>query len=69
MINGEKVLPISLPIDPETSEPIAQTGELVIDVPDEAGQYEFVAYAVSLEPEIRGLSLVDNSFRITVVVE
>lgn len=69
VINGEKVLPISLPIDPETNEPIAQTGELVIDVPDEAGQYEFVAYAVSLEPEIRGLSLVDNSFRITVVVE
>lgn len=69
VINGKKALPVRLPINPEMNEPTPQFGELLIEVPDEEGQYEFVAYAVSLEPEIRGLSLIENSFRITVDVE
>lgn len=69
VINGQKALPVRLPINPETNEPTPQFGELVIEVPDEEGQYEFVAYAVSFDPEIQEFSTIENSFRITVDVE
>lgn len=69
VINGQTVLPVHLPVDPETNEPTPQTGELLIDVPDEEGEYEFVAYAVPLAPEVQAPPIIENSFRITVVVE
>lgn len=68
-INGQKVLPIRLPIDPETNEPIPQFGELTIDVPNDEGEYEFIAFAVPLPREILVIPIIENSFRITVVVE
>lgn len=69
VINGEKVLPVRLPMNPKTNETTPQFGQLVVDVPDQEGQYEFIVYAVAIGPEIREHSLIENSFRITIDVE
>lgn len=68
-INGEKTLPIYLPINSETNEPEAQYGELIIDVPNEEGQYEFIAFSVPMDQKLQILPIIENSFRITIIVE
>ena len=68
-LNGEQNLPIRLNRDAESNRIIQQTGALSFLAPDDPGTYEFIAYAVGLGSEMRGLGMVDNSFRITIVVK
>lgn len=68
-LNGHPNIPIRLSKDPETNEILPQAGKLSFVAPDEPGDYEFLVYQFGLGNKMLGLSMVDNSFRITIVVK
>ncbi len=68
-LNGQRYLPIQLTTNPASGQIIPQTGTVNFQAPSEPGNYEFIMYQFPVEREILGLSLVENSFRLTIVVE
>lgn len=46
-----------------------QNGKISFKAPSDPGSYEFVMYQFGLGKEMLGLPMVDNSFRMTIVVE
>jgi hypothetical protein len=68
-LNGQNRLPLHLAKDPLSGKITPQTGMVEFPAPDEPGNYEFIMYQFPLSSEMLGLSMVENSFRITIVVE
>lgn len=46
-----------------------QNEKISFKAPSDPGSYEFVVYQFGLGKEMLGLPMVDNSFRMTIVVE
>ncbi|WP_369670460.1 hypothetical protein [Enterococcus lactis] len=46
-----------------------QNRKISFKAPSDPGSYEFVVYQFGLGKEMLGLPMVDNSFRMTIVVE
>lgn len=68
-INEKSLLHIHLPLDEDSGNPIPQTGTISLTAPNETGPHEFIVYAVGLPQEKSSYSNIENSFRITIVVE
>ncbi|MGG5358927.1 MULTISPECIES: hypothetical protein [unclassified Enterococcus] len=68
-INEQAMLHLHLPLDEHSENTIPQTGIFSIIAPKESGTYEFIAYAVGLPVEKSPYTNIENSFRITIVVE
>ncbi|MFG5388435.1 hypothetical protein [Enterococcus faecium] len=62
-------MPIRLSKDSNTNKMTPQNGKISFKAPNDPGSYEFVVYQFGLGKEMLGLPMVDNSFRMTIVVE
>ncbi|WP_277903017.1 hypothetical protein [Enterococcus lactis] len=62
-------MPIRLSKDSDTNKMTPQYGKISFKAPSDPRSYEFVVYQFGLGKEMLGLSMVDNSFRMTIVVE
>ncbi|EGP5396233.1 MULTISPECIES: hypothetical protein [Enterococcus] len=62
-------MPIRLSKDSNTNKMTPQNGKISFKAPSDPGSYEFVMYQFGLGKEMLGLPMVDNSFRMTIVVE
>lgn len=68
-LNGLSNLPIRLSKDSNTNKMTPQNGKISFKAPSDPGSYEFVVYQFGLGKEMLGLPMVDNSFRMAIVVE
>lgn len=68
-LNGLSNFPIRLSKDSKTNKITPQNGKISFKAPSDPGSYEFVVYQFGLEKEMLGLPMVDNSFKMTIVVE
>ncbi|EEV62235.1 hypothetical protein ACA358_04780 [Enterococcus faecium] len=62
-------MPIRLSKDSNTNKMTPQNEKISFKAPSDPGSYEFVVYQFGLGKEMLGLPMVDNSFRMTIVVE
>jgi hypothetical protein len=68
-LNNQPLLPLRSSINETTEKPNAHYGTFTIVAPSEKGLYEFIAFAVGVTDYVSVFSNIENSFRITVVVE
>ena len=68
-LNGQPFLPVRLTSNAETRNRNAHFDSFVIYAPTEPGMYEFIVYARAVRNRICWASNMENSFRITIVVE
>ena len=68
-LNGMSFLPVALNTNAETGGVVASYDSFVITAPTEPGMYEFLVYAIGVSNEVDWMTNIENSFRITIVVE
>lgn len=68
-INNKSLLYLKLPLDNSSGNLITQTGTFSIIAPEEVGAHELIIYAAGIPVEQSSYSNIENSFRITIVVE
>ncbi|MCL1935320.1 MAG: hypothetical protein FWF57_02955 [Defluviitaleaceae bacterium] len=68
-LNNKEFLKVELPRNGYNNSLYAGFGNLIFEAPEETGMYEFIALAIGISDDIAFFTNIENSFRVTIVVE